>query len=141
MTVIAPIQQLVSAQRIAKVQQQSNQIAKNLTVASALAGTLSSGDNLKVIDSLLPNNVLIGNLDDHLIVAGYLLIKYSGSKQKVRLNCKQVKLAIVEVKAEIVLIEFQKDPKLIPQLEWTKNLLHKLEHKYNKCCKKHCKKC
>ena len=136
---ITPIQQLLSAQRIADVQIQSNQIFKNLSIVSRLAGSLSNGNSIDIIDALKSNNLLIGDMDDHLVVAGYLLSKYSDNKTKIHLTCLQIKLAIVEVEKEIELIKFQKDPKLIPQLKWTKHLLHKLEHKYKKQCKS-CKK-
>lgn len=133
---ITPIQQLVSAQRIANVQIQSNNVFRNLSKVSILAGTLSDDNSNNIIDSLMSDNVLIENMDNNLIVAKYLLIKYSNSKQKVKLTCVQLKLAIIELKKQIELIKNQKDDKLKEELEWTKHLLHKLQHKYKKQCKK-----
>ena len=48
---ITPIQQLLSAQRIADVQIQSNQIFKNLSIVSRLAGSLSNGNSIDIIDA------------------------------------------------------------------------------------------
>lgn len=129
-----PIQQLLTAQRVSSDLVKSEEIVKHLTESSFLAGSLSNGTAKKLLNSLEDDKKSVKNLEDNIVVHQYLLSKYTHVKTNVKLTCKQLDIAIEELKHEIHLIKFQKDPKLHKELKFTVKLLKKLEHKHKKQC-------
>jgi hypothetical protein len=129
--IIDPIQQLLSAQRIATVQQQSKVIAANLVKDATNAGLLSTGNHESIISSLKIDQKLVEDMQNHLIVSRFLLIKYSKDSEKIKLTHEQLKIAIIEVRKEISVIELQPStPELVIELAWTKKFLKKLYRHY-----------
>ena len=143
-SILTPIQQLTTAQRVATIQQMSKLICENAVKDAAMAGRLSTGNQIGLIGSLNTNYELMILMTDLMAVTKYLLIYFSGEECNIshyKLTPCQKRLAIIEIDKQIALIKNQPISANTPNLQKEKRKLEKIKAKLEAKLKLDCSCC
>jgi hypothetical protein len=130
---LTPIQQLTTTQRLARVQQMTVVIAANAITDVTLSSKLSEGTQHELISNLEDHSQLTTEMNDLLNVTKYLLTKFAGKENDIKLTKCQLALAIQELDDQLTLIDQQTPRGENYRKEYceTKKLKKKLEKKYH----------